>query len=169
MPDARFRGSGRSPGPFGGGAFQRVTADLLDPGVLPDPGDREMVSKKSDAPWVVTVPVVVADRKAAKRWYTKSLGLTLSADDDHWVVVGGKERGSGLHLCQASENQPKPIAMEPGPSGIVIAIPGDFEKECARLRQQGVEFSHLPEKAPWGWYATVRDPDGNEHHLMPSP
>lgn len=125
-----------------------------------------MSSKKT--PWVASVPVVVSDKEISKKWYTEKLGLVVTADEDHWVTVGGDGRGSSLHLCQASENMPKPIPLEPGPSGIVIAIPGDFVAECKILMDKGVEFSHPPEKAPWGWYATVRDPDGNEHYLSPT-
>lgn len=130
------------------------------------PSDKD---DKKETPWVVSVPIVVSDREASKKWYTEGLGLALTANDDHWVTVGGATgRGSNLHLCQASENQPKPIPMEPGPSGIVLAIPGDFVAECKKLESRGIEFSHQPEKAPWGWYATIRDPDGNEHYLAPS-
>ncbi len=127
-----------------------------------------MPSKPRATPWVVSVPVVVSDRNASKKWYTEKLGLVLLEDEDPWVTVGGKDKGGRLHLCQASENQPRPIPLEPGPSGIVIALPGDFQEACQRLMDAGVEFAHRPEKAPWGWYATVRDPDGNEHHLAPS-
>jgi predicted enzyme related to lactoylglutathione lyase len=127
-----------------------------------------MAKAKVASSWVVSVPVVVSDREAAKKWYTEKLGLALVDDEDHWVTVGGKGKGGVLHLCQASENNPE-IPLEPGPSGIVIAIPGDFVSECHRIRDRGVAFSQEPEKAPWGWYATVRDPDGNEHYLMPAP
>jgi catechol 2,3-dioxygenase-like lactoylglutathione lyase family enzyme len=120
-------------------------------------------------PWIASVPIVVSDRNASKKWYTDRLGLELIDDEDHWVTVGSKKQGGVFHLCQASENQPEPIPLEPGPSGIVISIPGDFVRECANLETAGVEFSHPPEKAPWGWYATIRDPDGNEFHLSPAP
>ncbi len=126
-------------------------------------------SKNRNSPWVASVPVVVSDREASKKWYTEKLGLTLTANDDHWVTVGGaKGKGSQLHLCQASENFPNPIPLEPGPSGIVIVLPGDFVRACKQLEEAGVEFSHKPEKAEWGWYATIRDPDGNEHYLAPA-
>ena len=128
-----------------------------------------MPKKVRTAPWVVSVPIVVSDRKVSKEWYVGRLGLKLIDDDEHWVTVGGGGRTAALHLCQASENQPAPIPLEPGPSGIVLAISGDFPKECGRLKQAGVSFSHDPEKAPWGWYATIRDPDGNEHYLAPAP
>ncbi len=125
-------------------------------------------TKGHETPWVASVPIVVSDREVSKKWYTEKLGLALISDQDHWVTVGGKGKGSELHLCQASENQPQPIPLEPGPSGIVIVLPGDFRAECKRLMDAGVEFSHPPEKAAWGWYATIKDPDGNEHHLAPA-
>ncbi|MGI0131971.1 MAG: VOC family protein [Thermoplasmata archaeon] len=127
-----------------------------------------MPSKKAtEGPWVASVPIVVSDRAKSAAWYSEKLGLPVIDHEDHWVTVGRAGKGSVLHLCQASENSP-PIPLEPGPSGIVIAIPGDFVTGCARLKERGVEFAHAPEKAPWGWYATVRDPDGNEYHLAPS-
>ncbi|MGA2665207.1 MAG: VOC family protein [Nitrososphaerales archaeon] len=127
-------------------------------------------TKKRESVWVASVPIVVSDREASKRWYTEKLGMVLVDDDDHWVTVGGGPgKGAVFHLCQASENMPKPIPLEPGPSGIVLALPGDFMAGCKRLKEAGVEFSHPPEKAPWGWYAVVRDPDGNEHNLAPAP
>ena len=125
-------------------------------------------SKSHKTPWVASVPIVVSDREASKKWYTEKLGLVLISDQEHWVTVGGKGKGGELHLCQASENQPQAIPLEPGPSGIVIVLPGDFRAACKRLMEAGVEFSHPPEKAPWGWYATIKDPDGNEHHLAPA-
>jgi len=129
---------------------------------------RRLPVKNRMTPWVSSIPVVVSDREAAKKWYTEKLGLILTADQGHWVAVGGEGKGSELHLCQASENQP-PIPLEPGPSGIVLTLPGDFHAECERLKEAGAEFSRLPEKSSWGWYATIRDPDGNEHYLMSAP
>jgi catechol 2,3-dioxygenase-like lactoylglutathione lyase family enzyme len=125
--------------------------------------------KKKEAastPWVASVPVVVSDRRASTKWYTEKLGLDLIDHEDHWVTVGRRGKGSVLHLCQASENSPE-IPLEPGPSGLVLVVPGDFLDGCARMKSAGVEFSQEPVNAAWGWYATVRDPDGNEHNLSP--
>jgi catechol 2,3-dioxygenase-like lactoylglutathione lyase family enzyme len=127
-----------------------------------------MSSKNQTTPWVASVPIVVSDKEVSKKWYTEKLGLVLISNEGHWVTVGSDGRGCELHLCQASENRPNPIPLETGPSGIVFAIPGDFLKECNKLMERGVEFSHPPENAPWGWFATVRDPDGNEHYLSPT-
>jgi predicted enzyme related to lactoylglutathione lyase len=130
---------------------------------------QKRVKKNKKTPWVASVPIVVTDRELSKKWYVEKLGLALTSNEDHWVTVGGaRGKGSQLHLCQSSENHPL-IPLEPGPSGIVIVLPGNFLKECKRLELAGIEFSHPPEKAPWGWFATVMDPDGNEHNLAPAP
>jgi catechol 2,3-dioxygenase-like lactoylglutathione lyase family enzyme len=128
-----------------------------------------MASKQVGSVRVASIPVVVSDRVASKQWYTEKLGMRVVDEEGHWVTVGGIGPGTVLHLCQASENHPHPIPLEPGSSGIVLALSGEFQEECRRLQSGGIEFTHPPEKAPWGWYATIRDPDGNEHYLMPSP
>jgi catechol 2,3-dioxygenase-like lactoylglutathione lyase family enzyme len=116
---------------------------------------------------VASVAVVVSDRKKATDWYTGRLGLDLVESMDHWVAVGRKGKGGMLHLCQMSEFEPN-APLEPGNSGITLRIPGtDFVAACGQLKENGVEFTEGPKKEPWGWYATVRDPDGNELFLMP--
>ena len=116
---------------------------------------------------VATIAVIVSDRKKATEWYTKRLGLDLIESMEHWVAVGRKGKGGMLHLCQLSEFEPN-TPLEPGNSGITLRVPGtDFVAACTALRENGVEFAEDPKKEPWGWYATVRDPDGNELFLMP--
>jgi lactoylglutathione lyase len=128
-----------------------------------------MPSTRPSGPWLSSVPIVVSDRNASQKWYTERLGLELLADEGHWVTVGSKSKGSAVHLCQASENQPHPIPLGPGPWGYVFAIPGDFPGECRKMKERGVEFTRDPEKASWGWFAVVSDPDGNLLYLCPAP
>ncbi|MGD0249799.1 MAG: VOC family protein [Thermoplasmata archaeon] len=125
--------------------------------------------KKSSAPQpaFVSVAVVVSDTKKARDWYTSTLGLDVIDDEDHWVTVGRKDRAGKLHLCQPMEGDPR-SQLEPGNSGILLSLPGkDFTAECAALKARGVEFAVEPTKESWGTYAMIRDPDGNEHCLMP--
>jgi catechol 2,3-dioxygenase-like lactoylglutathione lyase family enzyme len=133
-------------------------------------GQRDVASRaKGSLPktHVATIAVVVSDRKKATEWYTGALGLDLVESMDHWVAVGRKGKGGLLHLCQMSEFEPN-APLEPGNSGITLRVPGaDFVAACAALKANGVEFTEGPKKEPWGWYATVRDPDGNELFLMP--
>jgi catechol 2,3-dioxygenase-like lactoylglutathione lyase family enzyme len=116
---------------------------------------------------VATVAIVVSDRKSATDWYTRGLGLEVVESMDHWVAVGRKGKGGLLHLCQMNEFEAN-APLEPGNSGITLRIPGtDFVAACEALKANGVEFTEGPKKEDWGWYATVRDPDGNEIFLMP--
>lgn len=116
---------------------------------------------------VASVAVVVQSREAAKRWYTEKLGLTILTDMGHWLTVGRRGEGGALHLCQLDEAPPG-TALEPGNSGILLVVPGTIQQAYRVLRQRGVEFEGPPEERPWGWDATIRDPDGNALLLMPS-
>lgn len=120
-------------------------------------------------PYFTSIAVLVSDTERSIEWYTRKLGLDLIHRDDHWVTVGRKGRGGELHLCRAadwSSDQP----LEPGNSGILLHLPGkDFAQRCAQLKERGVEFAVEPTTESWGTYAMVRDPDGNEHSLMPEP
>jgi catechol 2,3-dioxygenase-like lactoylglutathione lyase family enzyme len=117
-----------------------------------------------------SVALVVADRDRAVEWYTQKLGLDViergAGNDAHWVVVGRKGQPGGIHLCDIPTFDPA-FPVEPGESGIQLDLPGDFRRSCAALRANGVTFRTPPTKRPWGWYAKVVDPDGNEIRLNP--
>jgi catechol 2,3-dioxygenase-like lactoylglutathione lyase family enzyme len=124
-------------------------------------------ASKSPQPLVASVAVVVSNAEKALDWYTSRLGLDVIDHEDHWITVGRKGRPGVLHLCQPMGGDPK-SQLEPGNSGILLLLPGkDFEAGCAALKARGVEFTEGPTKADWGTYAVIRDPDGNEHSLMP--
>jgi len=111
--------------------------------------------------------VVVSDRPRSVDWYTRKLGLDViegGGPDDHWVVVGRRGENGGLHLCDIPTFDPA-FPVEPGESGIQLDLPGDFRRSCAALKANGVLFVTPPTKRPWGWYAKVADPDGNEIRL----
>jgi catechol 2,3-dioxygenase-like lactoylglutathione lyase family enzyme len=124
-------------------------------------------SRSAIAPVVSSTAVVVRDRAASLRWYTEVLGLKVAVPGDHWVTVGNSEEGGAIHLCQGSELDP-PAPLEPGNTGILLLLEGDFRANCAELKKRGIEFVDGPTQRPWGWDATIRDPDGNELLLMPS-
>ena len=42
-----------------------------------------------------------------------------------------------------------------------------YRQEAEAKGKATFEFAEGPTKESWGWYATVRDPDGNELFLMP--
>ncbi len=128
---------------------------------------RKSTPGSAPRPSFVSVAVVVSDREKAVDWYTTRLGLDVIDRMDHWVTVGRKGQPGKMHLCQPMEGDPR-TQLEPGNSGILLGLPGkDFEAECAALKARGVEFTTEPTKEEWGTYAVIRDPDGNEHSLMP--
>jgi catechol 2,3-dioxygenase-like lactoylglutathione lyase family enzyme len=139
---------------------------------MPNPKKRQSkprTGSKSSLPKsvVASVAVVVSDRKKATEWYTKKLGLDIVESMDHWVAVGRKGKGGMLHLCAVAEYDDT-VPLESGNSGILLRIPGrDFVAACGELKANGVDFVYGPKKEPWGWTATVRDPDGNEIFLWP--
>lgn len=131
---------------------------------MPPKAPKKIVPPK---PLFASVAVVVSDREKALDWYTKTLGLDVIDREDHWITVGKKGRTGVLHLCQADQAGPN-VRMEPGNSGILFLLPGkDFEGNCAALKAQGVPFAQEPQTESWGSYAVIRDPDGNEHTVMP--
>ncbi|MCI4341013.1 MAG: VOC family protein [Thermoplasmata archaeon] len=113
-----------------------------------------------------SVAVVVSDRKKAKKWYTKKLGLKVFSDDEHWTVVGAKKGRMALHLCQTTEFDKKG-KLEPGNSGILFFVDRPIPKAYAALKKRGVKFPSPPKKFDWGWHCVFADPDGNEFSLMP--
>lgn len=123
--------------------------------------------KGSIAPIVSSTAVVVRDRAAALDWYKRVLGLPVSVPGDHWVTVGNPRKGGAIHLCQGSELKP-PLPLEPGNTGILLLLDGDFHANCSELKSRGVKFVKGPTERPWGWDATIEDPDGNQLLLMPS-
>jgi catechol 2,3-dioxygenase-like lactoylglutathione lyase family enzyme len=127
---------------------------------------RKSPKAKVTAPTFASVALVVSDRARAVEWYTKKLGLDLTASDDHWITVGRKGKGGEIHLCRTLDYDPEG-KLEPGNSGIALRLAGDFEANCAAIGARGVTFSTVPTKEAWGWYAGVRDPDGNELWLLP--
>jgi catechol 2,3-dioxygenase-like lactoylglutathione lyase family enzyme len=118
-------------------------------------------------PQFTSVAVVVSDRQRAVQWYTQTLGLQHLADIDHWQTVGEKGRTGELHICQVSEYDDK-APLEPGNTGIAFRLSGDFVAACDALKARGVEFTVPATKADWGWWAMIKDPDGNELCLVPA-
>ncbi len=131
------------------------------------PAEVRPKTDRTPKPHFASVAVVVSDADRALDWYTNRLGLDVLFHEDHWITVGRKGQPGALHLCQPMGDDPA-SELEPGNSGILLLLPGkDFEAGCAALKARGVEFTEGPTKAEWGTYAVIRDPDGNEHSLMP--
>jgi lactoylglutathione lyase len=108
-----------------------------------------------------SVALVVKDAKKSAEWYKDKLGLTASMEDEHWITVGSEGADWKIHLCQSDRYE-----VEPGNSGIAL-YSDDIEGEYNRLKTKGVKFSKELTKTPWGSFAMIEDPDGNEIWLQP--
>jgi catechol 2,3-dioxygenase-like lactoylglutathione lyase family enzyme len=117
-------------------------------------------------PRLASIAVVVSDRQRSVRWYTETLGLEHLTDMEHWQTVGEKGRPTEIHICQVSEYDDT-APLEPGNAGIALRVAGDFVAACQALADRGVEFSVPATHAEWGWWAMVKDPDGNELTILP--
>lgn len=114
----------------------------------------------------IRVAVFVSDWARSAHWYIENLHLHLVKKVGHWVIVAGSGSPWLIHLCQVSElGLSAPLAS--GPTGIELPLPGDFLDECAALQENGVRFTKWPTRDPWGWWAVILDPDGNEITLVP--
>jgi|HubBroStandDraft_4_1064222.scaffolds.fasta_scaffold275546_1 predicted enzyme related to lactoylglutathione lyase len=113
-----------------------------------------------------TVAVVVKDRRRAAKWYQQKLGFQIVFDDkEHWMQVGDRKTGTGIHLCEARGK--KGPNRSDRDTGIQITIKGDFERQAVALKKKGVTFTFGPKELPWGWVAKFLDMDGNELWLAP--
>lgn len=131
------------------------------------PSKRSTTSKNTKAPkaWFASAAVLVSDRGKARDWYTGKLGLEVLSNDDHWVTVGRKGQGAMIHLCQVSEAGDG-TQLEPGNTGFLLLVPGKLRAMSEKWKERGVEFAELPTGTPWGPYAVLRDPDGNDIMVM---
>jgi catechol 2,3-dioxygenase-like lactoylglutathione lyase family enzyme len=107
------------------------------------------------------VSIPTRDQDRALAFYTEQLGFKLVTDqpfderqrwielrignsDTHFVlftVADGPQPGSAFNGALACDN---------------------VERTYEELRARGVEFTGPPQKQPWGTFAVMKDPDGNQ-------
>lgn len=96
---------------------------------------------------IIMLPV--QDRQKAKAFYL-SLGfhVVVEATDPHgeaWIQMGLPDGKTTISLASFS--------------GIIYET-DDIEKECAALREKGIEVGKI-DPTPWGKFAWLKDLDGN--------
>jgi predicted enzyme related to lactoylglutathione lyase len=111
---------------------------------------------------IKTVAVYVEDQDRAVAFYTEKLAFVVRRSaamgpGANWIEVSP----SGAESCLVLY----PRAMMPDwkdrkPS-VVFHCP-DVEATCADLAEKGVPIKVPPTPLPWGMFATIVDPDGNE-------
>jgi len=117
------------------------------------------------------VPIVTTTRMQQTRaFYLQQLGFELSYDHEHYLGVRAGPKGSPeLGFMLPDAEAPKVCDGE----GITLAFAvADADRECARLRQAGVEIVQQPTDQPWGARSfVVADPNGVSiyiSHVIPA-
>ena len=110
---------------------------------------------------VVWLPVTDIGR--AVGFYSDTLGLSVSQQEDNWAEVEAGAVKIGLNA--RDEETPG------GDGGAVIAFKpqGDIDGAVEQLQGKGVEFAGGVSDHPWGRVATFKDPDGNDLQLYEPP
>lgn len=108
----------------------------------------------------VSIPTTDQDR--ALEFYTTKLGFRLITDQP----FGPSQRWIELRIG-ASDTRfvlSTPEGAAPGPFRGALAC-DNVERTYEDLQRAGVEFVSPPQRQPWGTYAVMKDPDGNEFVL----
>ena len=110
----------------------------------------------------VSIPVTDQDRSLA--FYTEKLGFKLVTDQP----FDDKQRWIELRIGSA-ETRFVLFGIDRGPtpgSPFNGALACDnVQKTYDELKARGVEFDSPPQEQPWGTFAVMRDPDGNQFVL----
>lgn len=116
-----------------------------------------------DAPtrlrFISIVSVPVTDPEAAKRFYIDTVGFELLRDDpigpeQRWIQLRPPGAETSIALVTWFET------MRPGSLTGLVLESADLAADYRVLEGRGLELSE-PTDAPWGRFATFRDPDGN--------
>ncbi len=104
----------------------------------------------------------VSDQDQALDYYVNKLGFEVTSDmtmpDGYrWLEV--KPVGGETTLVVAKQ-QPD-SDQKPSDSPNIVFVADDIVATYEELKTKGVEFIDVPEKQPWGWWGSFKDPDGN--------
>lgn len=118
---------------------------------------------------ISTVSVVVSDQDRSLAFYTEKLGFEVQMDapmgQTRWIQLAPKGATTGLVLAKPAEDMPPELyertkSMMGGFANFIFDV-DDMQKTFSELSGRGVEFVDQPSQQPWGWWATIKDPDGN--------
>jgi lactoylglutathione lyase len=117
---------------------------------------------------IQTVTLYVSDQDAAKAFYTQKLGFVERMDapmgpDNRWIALGPGNGDTSLVLMKPAQNMPGyelAKSMVGSWATFILAV-DDINATHQELSARGVEFVDAPSKQDWGWWASIKDPDGN--------
>jgi predicted enzyme related to lactoylglutathione lyase len=116
-----------------------------------------------------SVSVVVSDQDRSLAFYTDKLGFELQMDapmgQSRWVQLAPKGGQTSLVLSKATDDMPAEVkerlkATLGGFANFIFTV-DDMQATHKELTARGVEFVDQPAQQPWGWWASIKDPDGN--------
>jgi predicted enzyme related to lactoylglutathione lyase len=116
-----------------------------------------------------SVSVMVTDQDRSLAFYTQKLGFELQMDapmgQSRWLQLAPKGAQTSLVLGKPTEDMPPEIyehtkSMIGGFANFIFAV-DDMQATYQQLKERGVEFVDEPAQQPWGWWASIKDPDGN--------
>ena len=110
----------------------------------------------------VSVPTRDQDRSLA--FYTDQLGFKLVTDQpfdgtQRWIELRVGNSETRFVLFTADEGPQPGFAF----NGALAC--DNVERTYEELKARGVEFASPPKKQPWGTFAIIKDPDGNQFVL----
>ncbi|MGW5648917.1 VOC family protein [Saccharopolyspora sp. NPDC003752] len=127
--------------------------------------------------FVPVTSILVDDQDKALAFYTDVLGFVKKTDipagDAKWLTVVSPDAPDGVELLLEPDGNPgiqidgKPAAQVYKKTLYDAGIPftmlgsADLEKDCARMKELGVEFTQEPVKTDFGAQAVFDDTCGN--------
>jgi predicted enzyme related to lactoylglutathione lyase len=118
---------------------------------------------------ISSVSIVVSDQDRSLAFYTQKLGFELQMDapmgQSRWIQLAPKGAQTSLVLGKPTPDMPPEIyertkSMLGGFANFIFAV-DDLQATYDELTARGVEFVDKPSQQAWGWWATLKDPDGN--------
>ena len=109
-----------------------------------------------------TITVGVSDQDKALDFYVNKLGFEKVDDQpmsetERWLEIALP--GGQTHIMLGLRGQSGGNSM--GMTGFVLHA-DNVEETCATLKARGVILTQEPGTQPWGKWAQLADPDGNE-------
>jgi len=119
-----------------------------------------------------TVTVFVMDQDRALAFYIEKLGFEKRSDNPmgpgapRWIEVAPPGAQTAILLYKPTESMPGASTYERALSSIgtfttFIFNVDDMEATCRELESRGVEFVDKPRRQAYGWWASIKDADGN--------
>ncbi len=121
---------------------------------------------------ISTTTVYVRDQDKAIDFYVNKLGFEKRRDDQmgpgmpRWIEVAPRGEKTALVLYKPTEEMPGASTYELAKSLIgtfttFVLNVDDMQVTYEALKAKDVVFPDPPSKQPYGWWATIKDPDGN--------